>query len=324
MKKKILLTGCAGFIGFHLASSLCRDSYDVLGIDNLNNYYDINLKKARLKILEKKYKKNFKFIKLDIRSKHLEKIFKKHKFSKVINLAAQAGVRFSVSNPESYLDSNINGFYNILRISKKFNVKHFIYASSSSVYGQNNKFPYKENSNSDFPLSFYAATKKTNEIIAHSFSNIYNLPTTGLRFFTVYGPYGRPDMSLYNFVKCNFENKKIHLFNYGKHKRDFTYIDDAVNYTKAIINKPPKSKIPFSLFNISNKRPASLMTYVKNIEKITGKKFKIKLVPFQKGDMKITYGDNKNIKKHMKKIKYTSLKSGLNKYIEWYRSFYLN
>ncbi|MBD1160266.1 GDP-mannose 4,6-dehydratase [Pelagibacterales bacterium SAG-MED14] len=323
MKKKILVTGCAGFIGFHLTNSLCKDSYSVIGIDNLNNYYDVSLKKIRLKILKQKFKKNFKFIKLDISSKYLENIFKKYKFSIVINLAAQAGVRFSVSNPESYLKSNINGFYNILEKSKNFNVKHFIYASSSSVYGHNKKFPYKENSTTDSPLSFYAATKKTNEIIAHSFSNIYKLPTTGLRFFTVYGPYGRPDMSLYNFVKSNFENKKIQLFNYGKHKRDFTYIDDAVNYTKSILNKPSRLNIPFSLFNISNKKPASLMTYVKNIEEITGNKFKIKLVPFQKGDMEITYGDNKNIKKYIKKIKYTNLKRGLQKYIEWYRSFYL-
>ena len=323
MKKRILITGCAGFIGFHLANELCKDSYSIIGIDNLNNYYDTNLKNARLKILQNNFKNNFKFIKFDIGNKNLKKIFKKYKFSIVINLAAQAGVRFSVSNPESYLKSNINGFYNILETSKKFNIKHFIYASSSSVYGQNSKFPYKENSNSDAPLSFYAATKKTNEIIAHSYSNIYKLPTTGLRFFTVYGPYGRPDMSLYNFVKNNFENKEIQLYNYGKHKRDFTYIDDAVNYTKAIINKPPKLKIPFSLYNISNQKPASLMTYVKNIEKITGKKFKIKLVPFQKGDMKITYGDNKNIKKHAKNFKYTDLKSGLKDYIEWYREFYL-
>lgn len=324
MKKKILITGCAGFIGFHLSKTLCEYSYDVVGIDNMNSYYDLNLKNARLNILKKSFKKNFKFYKADLLDKKLKNIFKIHNFSIVINFAAQAGVRYSVSNPDSYLKSNINGFYNILKISNKFKVKHFIFASSSSVYGENNEFPYYEVSNSDKPLSFYAATKKSNEIIAHSFSSIYNLPTTGLRFFTVYGPYGRPDMSLYNFVKNNFDNKKIKLFNFGNHVRDFTYIDDAINYTISIINKPSKSKIPHKIYNITNSFPATLKKYVKIIEKITGKKFKIQLTPFQKGDMKKTYGANKEIKKFAKNFKTTSLESGLRNYISWYKKFYLN
>jgi len=243
---KILITGVAGFIGFHLAKKLLTLNFNIIAIDNLNNYYDISLKKDRLKVLEnysKKNNKKFQFIKTDIKnSKKMNQIFLKNKFSLVFHLAAQAGVRFSIKNPDQYLESNIIGFYKILNLCKKYKTKHLLFASSSSVYGNSKKYPSQESSNTDSPVSFYAASKKTNEVMAYAYANIYNLPVTALRFFTVYGPYGRPDMSLYKFFKNIINKKPINVFNFGKHVRDFTYIDDAIEILIKIKDKRPKGK----------------------------------------------------------------------------------
>ena len=231
---KILVTGSAGFIGFHLAKRLVEKKINVIGVDNINSYYDINLKKRNSILTKNKF---YKFNKLDISNKKLENIFKKYKITHVVNLAAQAGVRYSLQEPYKYIQSNLLGFFNILDLSKKYKVKHLLYASTSSVYGINNKLPYKENNDTSHPLQLYAATKKSNELMAHSYSHLFNLPTTGLRFFTVYGPWGRPDMSLFKFTKCALENKPLQVFNFGNHSRDFTYVDDIVTMIEKFLIK---------------------------------------------------------------------------------------
>ena len=271
---RILVTGAAGFIGFHTTLTLLKNKKNQLfGIDNISDYYDVNLKKNRIKIL--KNNKNFSFYKIDITNKKkLNNFFNKKKIDIVIHLAAQAGVRYSVENPDSYFDSNIEGFFNILKLSNLYKVKHFIFASSSSVYGDNINFPLKEDYDTSSPLSFYAASKKCNEIMAYSFSNIYKLPCTALRFFTVYGPYGRPDMALFKFVKSITEGKKIELYNGGNHTRDFTYIDDAVDQLVKLINKPPKTTKPFIALNIASSKPIKLIKYIKIIESNLKKKGK--------------------------------------------------
>ena len=269
---RILVTGCAGFIGFHVVLYLLnKTNYKIFGIDNLNNYYDVNLKKKRLQIL-KKNNLRFKFYKLDLKNKTLlTKNFKKNKYEIIINLAAQAGVRFSIKNPQSYFDTNILGFYNLIDLSRLFKVKHFIFASTSSVYGNNNKFPLDENFQTEKPLSFYAASKKCNEILAYSYSNIYKLPCTCLRFFTVYGPYGRPDMALFKFTESILNNKTIELYNNGNHVRDFTYIDDVVNYICKLILLYPKKNIPFNIYNIGSNNPKTLMYFLRTIERSLNK-----------------------------------------------------
>ena len=237
---KILVTGCVGFIGFHVSRKLILDGHFVIGVDSINNYYDTKIKKDRLNILNK-FSKKFVFKKGDISNNlFLEKVFKKFNIDQVINLAAQAGVRYSIENPKAYLDSNLIGFFNILECSRKFKIKHLVYASTSSVYGNNSKLPFKENRHADHPIQFYAATKRSNELMAHSYSHLYGLPTTGLRFFTVYGPWGRPDMALFIFTKNILNGDKINLFNYGNHIRDFTYVDDIVEPIKRFIKKIPK------------------------------------------------------------------------------------
>ena len=239
---KILVTGCVGFIGFHLSRKLILNGHTVIGVDSVNNYYGVKIKLDRLKIL-KKISKKFIFKKGDISNKiFLEKIFKKFKIDQVINLAAQAGVRYSIENPKAYLDSNLIGFFNILECSKKYKIKHLIYASTSSVYGNNSKLPFRESRHADHPIQFYAATKRSNELIAHSYSHLYGLPTTGLRFFTVYGPWGRPDMALFIFTKNILNGDKINMFNFGNHIRDFTYVDDIVEPIVRLIKKPPKNE----------------------------------------------------------------------------------
>ena len=265
---KILVTGCAGFIGFHLTQDLLEKSnYEIVGIDNLNSYYDVKLKKLRLQVL-KNYKSNFKFKKIDLNNiKNLEKLFKSCKFDYVVHLAAQAGVRYSITNPDAYIDSNISGFFNIINFSKQFKIKHFIFASTSSVYGVAKNFPVNEESNSDKPLTLYAATKKTNEVIAHSFANIYKLPSTALRFFTVYGPFGRPDMAFFKFADSISKNKRIDLYNNGKHYRDFTYVKDITASIIKLIKKQPNKNIPFSIFNIGNGESIYLKDAIKIIEK---------------------------------------------------------
>ena len=319
---KILVTGCAGFIGFHTCLKLIKFSnYEIFGIDNLNNYYDINLKKDRLKKLKKH--KNFYFKKLDIsKKKLLNSFFKQHKFKIVINLAAQAGVRYSILDPDTYFKNNILGFYNILDVSRLSKVSHFIFASSSSVYGNIKKFPIKEEYRTDCPQSFYAATKKSNEVIAYSYSSIYNMPITGLRFFTVYGPYGRPDMSLFKFTKAMITNKKLQLYNNGNHIRDFTYIDDVAESVVRISMQKPKMKVPFSIFNIGSNNPQKLMKFLKTISSILNKEPKIEYKSMQKGDVYKTHASVSQLFKEIKFKPKTSINVGIKKFINWYKDYY--
>ena len=319
---KILITGVAGFIGFHFANQILKkkNNIKILGIDNINEYYDVDLKKYRLKLLKKN--KNFKFIKLDITNKKKLFLLSKFKFDYILHLAAQAGVRYSIKNPATYFDNNILGFFNILEFSRMVNIKHLVYASTSSVYGNNSKFPLIETLNTDKPLSLYAASKKTNEVLAYSYSNIYKLPTTGLRFFTVYGPYGRPDMALFKFTKSIIRNKKIELFNNGNHSRDFTYIDDIVAGIISIIDKPLKNKIPYNLFNISSGKKINLKKYLDIIEKSLNLKAKIKNLPLQKGDVKTTHGSIKKINLYANYSPKFNIKIGINEFVKWYKNFY--
>lgn len=319
---KILITGSCGFIGFHLTQKLCENKkLNVIGCDNLNTYYDIELKKNRNKILKKL--NNFKFFKLDIRNKtKLFELCKKHKVKIIIHLAAQAGVRFSILNPQTYFDNNILGTFNILEVSKHFNVKHLLIASSSSVYGNTDKFPLKETYNTDFPLSFYAASKKTCEVIAHSYSSIHKTPITIMRFFTVYGTYGRPDMALFKFTKSIYENKILKLFNSGNHLRDFTYIDDVCNIIFKLINKPPKSKIPFDILNLGGGKPKKLMYFLSLIEKFTGKKAKFKKIGMQKGDVHKTMSCRKKLLKKTNYSHKVKVEKGIENFVTWYKKYY--
>ncbi len=320
---KILITGCAGFIGFHLAKKLCKiKKFKVFGIDNLNNYYDLKLKKDRLKILMKS--KFFNFSKIDISNdKEISKNFTKNKYDIVVHLAAQAGVRYSITNPEAYLKSNLLGFYNVINNAKNIKVRHFIFASSSSVYGNQKQMPLKESSQCNEPLSFYAATKISNENLAFSYSNIFDLKCTGLRLFTVYGPYGRPDMALYKFTTAIFQNKKIELYNNGVHSRDFTYIDDAVDAIFKIVESQKLEKSNFEILNVASGKKIKLLKFVKVLEKEIGIKAKFKKIKMQKGDVLNTFA---NISKLSNKINYKpqlSLESGIKNYIDWYKSYYL-
>ena len=318
----ILITGCSGFIGFHLTLEfLKKKKITIIGVDNLNEYYDVNLKKNRLKIIQK-YDK-FIFYKKDISNfSHLKNIFNKHKIDVVINLAAQAGVRYSITNPDEYLKSNIVGFNNILNLSKEFKIKHLIFASTSSVYGDNKNFPLQESLNTEKPLSFYAASKKSNEVMGYSYSNIFKLPITCLRFFTVYGPFGRPDMALHLFTEAIIKNKPVKLFSKGNHVRDFTYVEDVVKSIVPLIKKPPSGQIPYETFNICNGYPKKLSYFLKLIEKYLSKKSKKILLPPQKGDVYKTHGSNKLIiNKTNYKIQ-TSIEEGIKKFIIWYKEYY--
>ncbi len=314
----ILITGAAGFIGFHLSNYLTKKNIKkIIAVDNFNPYYDIKLKKNRKIHLDK----NINFIKLDLKnSKKLKILFKKHRFKKVIHLAAQPGVRYSLINPKAYFDNNLLAFYNLIEASRQFKVKHFIYASSSSVYGNTKKYPLKENFNTNKPISFYATTKKCNELIADSYHLNFNLNCTGLRFFTVYGPYGRPDMSAYKFVNNILKNKKINVFNKGSHSRDFTYIDDVVNAIYKIIKS--KKNNNHEIYNIGSGNPISLKTYINEIEKYLGKKSKKKFDKLQKGDVLKTFSDITKIKKEYNFKPKIKLKVGLKDYIKWFKSFY--
>ena len=321
---KILITGSAGFIGFHLAQKLCSEKKNkVFGIDNLSNYYDVDLKKKRNLIL--KNFKNYEFYKFDISSSRVGDLIKSKKIDIIFHLAAQAGIRFSVKNPKKYFDTNIKGFFNILEFSKKYKVKHLIFASSSSVYGDPKKLPMDEiKTTTDKPLSFYAATKKSNEVMAYSYSNIYKIPITCLRFFTVYGPWGRPDMFFYKILNAAKNKKKFPIYNYGNHLRDFTYIDDVVSMITKILNKASKDKIPYRLLNIGKGRPVKLKKIIKLVEDAYGKEIKKIFLPRQLGDVKLTYASSKKIKKFIKFTKFENLTSGINKYISWYKKFYNN
>lgn len=319
---KILITGCCGFIGYHLALNLSKDKKNqVVGLDNINNYYDLDLKKNRLKKL--KSIKNFIFLKTDLR-KHLKiyNVFKKYKFNTVIHLAAQAGVRHSVDFPRTYLENNIDAFFNVLDASRKMNVNHFIFASTSSVYGSAKNFPLKETYDTSSPLSFYAATKKSNEVMAYSYSNIYKLPCTALRFFTVYGELGRPDMAIYEFANKIRKNKTINLFNKGHHYRDFTYVDDVVTYIKKLLRKKSNEQIPFQIFNIGNGKTRSLRDFITIIEKFFKKKSKFKLLPMQKGDTLKTHADIIKITKKTNYYPKYSIEKGVMNYLKWFKKYY--
>ena len=316
---KILITGVAGFIGFHLAKSLLNTNHKIYGIDNLNNYYDVRLKKARLNEL-KKSRNKIHFFKKDIKNKKLlNSLFKKYQFDIVINLAAQAGVRYSIKNPDSYIDRNIIGFYNILDLSRLYKVKHLIYASTSSVYGDIKSYPLNENLNTNKPLQLYAATKLSNELMAHSYSSIFKLRTTGLRFFTVYGPWGRPDMALYIFTKNILQKKYINLFNKGSHVRDFTYVDDIILGIKKVIFS--KNRNNFELLNIGNGKAVHLKSYLNEIEKNLGLKAKIKKLPLQAGDIIKTHSSIKKISKYYGYRPKTSYKKGIKKFIDWFKYY---
>ena len=335
MQKKILVTGAAGFIGFHLAKKLCDENWEVIGLDNLNNYYDVNLKNARLNLLLSY--SNFKFHKLDLADRgSIKKLFEEQKFDFVVNLAAQAGVRYSLENPYAYIDSNLSGFLNILEGCRHNPVKHLIYASSSSVYGANTKMPFSVHDNVDHPVSLYAATKKANELMAHTYSNLYKIPTTGLRFFTVYGPWGRPDMALFIFTKKIAEGKPIDVYNNGKMKRDFTYIDDIVDgIIKLIPNIPepnPKwdgndpdsatSFAPYKLYNIGNNQPVELLRFIEVIEEKLGKKAIKNFMPIQPGDVPATYADVDDLIDAVDFKPNTPIENGIAKFVEWYRGYY--
>lgn len=314
--KKILITGAAGFIGFNLSNKL-KKRYKVLGIDNFNKYYSPALKKSRIDNL---ISKNFKFKKVDIKNyKILETTFKNFKPEIIINLAAQAGVRYSLKNPKAYLDNNINGFFNILELSKKYKVKHLLFASSSSVYGKNKDKILKISSNTDKPISFYAFTKKANELMAHYYSHMFKLKITALRLFTVYGPWGRPDMSLYKFVENILKKKSISIFNYGNHQRSFTYIDDAINQISKLIEL--KEKKLFNIYNIGGAKPIKLLTFIKLIEENLNIKGIYNFLPIQRGDVEKT---NADISKTIKKTKISpkiDIDSGIKKFIDWYKKF---
>ena len=332
---KILVTGSAGFIGFSLCVKLLERGDSVIGIDNHNNYYDPKIKDSRLDKLIKY--SNYKHYRMDLNDRSvLDKIFNEHVPLKVANLAAQAGVRYSMENPLAYIKSNIVGFAHILENCRYHKIEHLVYASTSSVYGANTKMPFSEHDSANHPLSVYAASKKANELMAHSYSNLYNLPTTGLRFFTVYGPWGRPDMALFKFTKNILQEKPIDVFNSGNHTRDFTYIDDIVEgIIKTIDNKaisnsnwnsnqpdPATSKVPWRIYNIGNNNPIKLMDYIHALEKTLGKKAKINFLPLQPGDVPDTYANVDNLKKNFNYKPKTSVVEGVSHFVKWYKEYY--
>ena len=334
---KILVTGSAGFIGFHLCKYLLNKGEEVTGFDNLNDYYDPKLKHSRLKILQSIHKDSFHFIKDNLENQEaVNNIFRKFKPNIVVNLAAQAGVRYSLENPKSYISSNIVGFMNILEGCRHYGVDHLLYASSSSVYGGNKSMPFSESHNVDHPISIYAASKKSNELMAHSYSHLYGLPTTGLRFFTVYGPWGRPDMALFLFTKSILENKPIKVFNNGEMIRDFTYIDDIIESIARVINKPPINKLdfdynsllpnnswaPYHIFNIGNSNPIPLMHFIHAIEKALGIKALKEFLPMQPGDVASTEANTESLEKWINFKPNTSVEEGISNFVSWYKEFY--
>ncbi len=336
----VLVTGAAGFIGYHVCKNLLEEGYHVIGIDNLNSYYDVDLKNARLKNIKDcvaKIKSSWNFYKTDITNKeYLIEIFNKYRPKIVINLAAQAGVRYSIANPDLYVESNIVGFTNILECCRNFQIKNFLYASSSSVYGGNTNIPFSEKDSTNHPISIYAATKRANELIAHSYSHLYGIPSTGLRFFTVYGPWGRPDMAPMKFTKMIFNKKTIKVFNYGKMSRSFTYIDDVVEIIKLFINKPasgekffdtknPNSSIswaPHKIFNIGNPDNVNLLDFIKILEKEIGINAIKELSPLQPGDVVDTSSDCELLNKYLGLGPLTAIDKGVKELVAWYKYFY--
>lgn len=322
--KKILVTGAAGFIGFHLSRKLLEQGFFVTGYDNLNDYYEVTLKEDRLRILENY--KNFTFIKGDVAIKEeVDELFQTVKPDYVIHLAAQAGVRYSIENPKAYMDSNITGFFHILEALRIYGTKHLVYASSSSVYGANKKIPFSTEDKTDQPVSFYAVTKKTNELMAYTYSHLYQIPATGLRFFTVYGPYGRPDMAYFSFAKSIWEEKPIKVFNNGNLYRDFTYIDDIVEGMVRIMEKPPvpdTNQVRHKVYNIGNHRSENLMDFIRVLENCLGKKAKIRFYPMQDGDVYQTCADVADLKSDFDFYPDTPMEIGLKKFTDWYLSRY--
>ena len=348
---KILVTGTAGFIGYHLAKRLFERGDEVIGLDNINDYYDPQVKYGRLrysgidgdeaieyaKMIQSSKYPNYRFIKLNLEDRAaINELFQNEKFDAVCNLAAQAGVRYSLINPHAYIDSNIVGFVNILEACRHNNVGHLAYASSSSVYGLNETMPFSTHDNVDHPISLYAASKKSNELMAHTYSHLYNLPTTGLRFFTVYGPWGRPDMALFLFTKAILEDKPIDVYNYGNMQRDFTYVDDIVEGLLRVIDNPPKgnpnwsgknpdpssSKAPYKIYNIGNNNPVKLMDFITAIEKSVGKEAKKNMLPIQPGDVPSTYADVSDLINDLDYKPQTPIQEGVDRFVEWYKKFY--
>jgi UDP-glucuronate 4-epimerase len=347
---KILISGTAGFIGYHLAKRLLAEGYSVFGLDNINDYYDINVKYGRLrhigidpdiieygKTIQSKVHKCYSFVKLNLEDKeNIDKLFKVERFDAVCNLAAQAGVRYSLTNPDVYINSNIVGFMNILESCRHNNVSNLVYASSSSVYGKNEEYPFSIHHNVDHPVSLYAASKKANELMAHCYSHLYNIPTTGLRFFTVYGPWGRPDMALFLFTKAIIEGQKIDVFNNGLMRRDFTYIDDIVEGVVRVIKNPAKpnpewtgknpdpgtSSAPYRVYNIGSSKPVLLMDFIRTIESYLGKEAEKNYLPLQPGDVPASHADVKDLMKDFGYCPQTSIETGIKKFLEWYIDFY--
>ncbi len=334
-KSKILITGAAGFIGFHLALLLLSKGHQVTGIDNMNDYYAVELKERRLMILKENM--NFIFYKMDIKDKkEVDNLFSEYKFDYIINLAAQAGVRYSITNPYAYVDSNLIGFVNILEACRNHTVKHLLYASSSSVYGGNKAVPFSTNHNVDHPVSLYAATKKSNELMAHTYSHLYKVPTTGLRFFTVYGPWGRPDMAYFSFTKDIYEGRTIKVFNQGEMERDFTYIDDVVKGIYKVMPLIPKENIDwdeakddisssfakYKIYNIGNNQPVNLEKFISIIEDKLGIKARKTYIEMQAGDVVRTYADVSDLERDIDFKPSTSIDEGLGKFVDWYKAFY--
>ncbi|MDW4126515.1 NAD-dependent epimerase [Staphylococcus saprophyticus] len=331
---KILITGTAGFIGSHLSKKLISQGHQVVGIDNINDYYDVTIKEDRLKSIGTE---NFTFYKINLEDDvSMDNIFKNEKPHVVVNLAAQAGVRYSLENPRAYIDSNIVGFTNILECSRHHKVEHLIYASSSSVYGANTSKPFSTSDNIDHPLSLYAATKKSNELMAHTYSHLYNLPTTGLRFFTVYGPWGRPDMALFKFTKAIVNDEAIEVYNHGKMMRDFTYVDDIVEAISRLVQKPAQpnpewtgdnpdpssSYAPYKIYNIGNNSPVRLMEFVEAIENKLGKVAKKDYMDLQPGDVPETYANVDDLFNNIDFKPETTIQDGVNKFVDWYLDYY--
>ncbi len=323
---KVLITGVAGFIGYHLAQRLLGDNKQVYGIDNLNDYYDVNLKKARLAQLALNNKFEFQLLDLNNREGILQ-LFQTQNFDCVVNLAAQAGVRYSLENPFAYIDSNLVGFANILEACRHTQPQHLIFASSSSVYGANSKIPFSVNDNVDNPVSLYAATKKANELMAHSYSHLYSLSITGLRFFTVYGAWGRPDMAYFKFVRAIEQNQPINIFNYGKMQRDFTYIDDVIEGVVRVMHQPPQanfgdSNARYKIYNIGNNQPVELLTFIEVIEKAMGKEAIKNFLPMQPGDVPRTYADVDDLMRDVGFKPTTNIEQGIESFVRWYKDFY--
>lgn len=332
---KILVTGAAGFIGFYLSKKLVAGGNEVIGLDNLNDYYEVQLKLDRLQ--QMKFERNFRPVRIDLSDRQaMARFFSEEKFDIVVNLAAQAGVRYSLKNPYAYGDSNLTGFLNVLEGCRHSGVKHLVFASSSSVYGANTKMPFSVHQNVDHPVSLYAATKKANELMAHTYSSLYNLPCTGLRFFTVYGPWGRPDMAYFLFTKAIVEGKPIDVYNYGIMQRDFTYIDDIIEGVVRVIGRTPEpdthwngdqpdpssSYAPYRLYNIGNNNPVELLTFIRTLEDCLGKKAEMKMLPMQPGDVAATYADIDDLVRDVGFKPSTSLETGLRIFTDWYREYY--